>query len=420
MNKTIFRLSRRSLLCSLAFASVLSAGVAQAAEDTLKIAMIDPFSGGNSSVGEQALKALNFYVDRINAAGGVDGQMLEVSAYDNNSDPQEALIQAQRAIDSGARFLYQGISAGAVGAALADFVAKHNERNPGQEVIYFNIAANDALLTNDRCQYWHYQFSSNTDMKTAALVSYLAERDDIKKVYLINPDFTEGRAVEEMAVKLLAEKRPDIEVVGSDLPKIFAVTDYSPYIARIRSAGADAVISSSFAQDMSLIMKAAADARLDAKFFTFYANNPGGPIAMKQANMVDQVYNVVDTYANNPSSQAIQAEFRAANGFSAMVPGVFLATDYLMAAVKASDSTDPVKIAAAMEGMRTQTFNGDEAYMRPENHQLVYNQYVTTFGPVTAEAPLDEEGTGWGWLPVKTVPAAEATLPTTCELVRPE
>jgi len=410
----------RNSLPIIAATLLLASGVQSAAADALKVAIIDPFSGGNSSVGAQARQALLFYADKINQAGGIEGHTLEVMSFDNNSDPQETLVQAQKAIDAGARFLYQGISAGAAGAALADFVVKHNERNPGDEVVYLNMAANDAILTNKRCTYWHFQFSSNVDMKTTALVSYLEKQPDIKKVYLINPDFTEGRSVRDLAVALLKKRRPDIEIVGNDLPGVFAVTDYAPYIARIKASGADAVISSSFAQDMSLMMKATADARLPTKWFTFYANNPGGPVAMKQANMVNQVYNVVDTFANNPAAIPLQREFREKNGYSAMVPGVFIATDYLAAAIKKTGSVDPVAIAKAFEGMKAKIFNGDEATLRADNHQLVYNQYVTTFGPVTDAAPLDEEKTGWGWLPVMTVPSSEATLPTTCQMERPE
>ena len=49
--------------------------------------------------------------------------------FDNKLNPQESLIQAQKAIDAGIRILTQGNSS-SVAAALTDFVTKHNERNP--------------------------------------------------------------------------------------------------------------------------------------------------------------------------------------------------------------------------------------------------------------------------------------------------
>jgi len=414
-------LTRRAVAFS-GLAAGLLLGASAYAADTIKIAFNDPLSGGNGNVGEQALKQLQFMVNRVNEAGGVKGAKgakYEVVTFDNKSDPQEALVQAQKAIDQGIRIITQGISASAVGAALTDFIAKYNDRNPGKEVIYLNFAANDPSLTNEKCQFWHFRFSAHTDMKTMALVSYMASRPEIKKVYLVNPDYSAGRNTEAMVIKQLKEKRPDIQIVGTDLPPLFKVTDFSPYIAKIRAAGADSVVSGNFAQDMSLLLKAAADANLNANWFTFYANNPGGPTAMKQAGLNRRVYNVVDTFANNPPAIKLQETFRNQYGFSMMVPGVLLAVEYLTAAINETNSLDPKVLASHLEGKRMVTFNGSEGFIRKDDHQFFGDQYVTTLGPVSAESPLEEEKTGWGWLPVQTVKGSEVMLPTTCKMDRP-
>lgn len=411
-------LGKAYLSCVLAVA-LSAAGVSAEAQEKIRIAFDDPLSGGNGNVGEQALKAMNFYADRINKSGALNGAEYEIVPFDNKSDPQEALVQAQKAIDQGIRIIAQGISASSVGAALTDFIAKHNERNPGEEVLYLNIAANDGSLTNDKCEYWHFRFSSHNDMKTTAMAAYIASQPEIKKIYMINPDYTAGRAVAEVLIDELSEKRPDIEIVGNDLFPVFKVTDFSPYVGKITASGADTIVTSAFAQDMALLMKAAADAQVKERIFTFYANNPGGPTAMKQAGMDHQVFNLVDTFANNPPAMELQKEFRAEHGFSLMVPGVMLSLNHLTEAINKTGSTDPVELAAALEGMKLDSFNGDVGFLRPDDHQYFQDQYITTLGPVTEAAPLDEEGTGWGWLPVDTVAASEAMLPTTCEMERP-
>jgi branched-chain amino acid transport system substrate-binding protein len=38
-------------------------------------------------------------------------------------------------------------------------VTKHNERNPGKEVLYLNYAAVDPDLTNSKCSYWHFRWT---------------------------------------------------------------------------------------------------------------------------------------------------------------------------------------------------------------------------------------------------------------------
>ncbi|MEN3385543.1 MAG: branched-chain amino acid transport system substrate-binding protein, partial [Hyphomicrobiales bacterium] len=123
-----------------------------AAQDTFKIAYIDPLSGGGASIGEVGLKTFQFLAEEINAKGGVLGKKLEIVGYDNKVNPQESLVQIQKALDAGIRIVTQG-NGSSVAAAISDFAAKYNERNPGKEFIYLNYAAVDPVLTNDKCNY---------------------------------------------------------------------------------------------------------------------------------------------------------------------------------------------------------------------------------------------------------------------------
>ncbi len=92
-------------------------GVGAKAEDTVKIGYIDPLSGGGASVGEVGLKTFQFMADELNAKGGILGKKVEIVPLDNKTNPQESLIQAQKAIDSGVRYLTQG-NGSSVGGAL--------------------------------------------------------------------------------------------------------------------------------------------------------------------------------------------------------------------------------------------------------------------------------------------------------------
>jgi branched-chain amino acid transport system substrate-binding protein len=182
----------------------------------IKIAFIDPLSGGAASTGEAGLKTFQYMADELNAAGGVIGQKFEVTGYDNKLSPQESLVQAQKAIDSGVRIFVQG-NGSAVAAAITDFVVKHNERNPDKQVIFLNYAAVDPVLTNEKCQFFHFRWDAAVDIKMEALTNFMKGRPAIKKVYLMNQDYSFGRAVRDEARKMLAKKRSDIEIVGDEL-----------------------------------------------------------------------------------------------------------------------------------------------------------------------------------------------------------
>src|SRR5881227_81780 len=84
---------------------------APAAAD-VKIAFIDPLSGGAATTGILAQKTHQFYIDAINASGGLNGEKLELLSFDNKVNPQESLIQLKRALDEGARYIVQGNGSG--------------------------------------------------------------------------------------------------------------------------------------------------------------------------------------------------------------------------------------------------------------------------------------------------------------------
>jgi branched-chain amino acid transport system substrate-binding protein len=150
------------------------------ADDTVRIAYIDPLSGAVGSLGQLGLKTLQYLADEINGAGGLNGKRVEFVSFDNKLDPPISLVQAQKAVDQGIRIVTQGTGS-AVAAALLHWVTKYNDRNPGKEVIYLNYGAVDPVLTNDKCSYWHFRFDANSDIKTSALTNFMKDRGASKR-----------------------------------------------------------------------------------------------------------------------------------------------------------------------------------------------------------------------------------------------
>ncbi|QWG25054.1 branched-chain amino acid ABC transporter substrate-binding protein [Bradyrhizobium sediminis] len=396
-------------------------GVPAMAQETVKIAYIDPLSGGGASIGEIGLKTFQFIAEELNAKGGLLGKKVEIVAFDNKTNPQESLIQAQKAIDAGIRILTQG-NGSSVAGALTDFVSKYNERNPGKEVLYFNYAAVDPVLTNEKCNFWHFRWDANSDIKMEALTNYMKGTPSIKKLYLINQDYSFGESVRSAAKKMLAAKRPDIEIVGNELHPLLKITDFAPYIAKIKASGADSVITGNWGQDFALLLKAAADAGLKVNWYTYYAGGTGGPTAVKQANLNNQVFQISEGFANidHPSSMAFEKALRAKYDFSLFYPRAVNQMRMLAAATEKAKSLEPVKIAAALEGMEFDVFNGGKGMMRKDDHQFFQPMYIATLGDLTKKEPFDEEKTGWGWKGIAKIETAQTMLPTTCKMERPK
>jgi len=405
----------------LAVAAASFAAMSAYAADTIKIAYIDPLSGGGASVGEVGYKHFQFIADQLNAKGGVLGMKVEVVAYDNKTNPQESLIQVQKAIDASARIITQGNGSN-VAAAIEDFVAKYNDRNPGKEIIYLNYAAVDPSLTNEKCSYWHFRWDASSDIKMEALTNYMKTRANIKKVYLINQDYSFGQSVRSEAMKMLKQKRPDVEIVGNELHPLLKITDFAPYIAKIKASGADSVITGNWGQDFALLLKASADAGLQVDWYTYYAGGAGGPTAIKQANVPDRVFAIVEGHANIPNapSQELEKAFRAKlDGQSNWYPRAFNEMTMLVKAIEETKSTDPKKIAQKLEGMKITVLNGGDGFMRADDHQFFQPMYIASFGPRGANEPFDEEKTGWGWKTAAKIDTPNTMVPTTCQMAHP-
>lgn len=68
---------------------------------SIKVGFSGPLTGNAAAVGQDYLNGVKLYFDKVNAAGGVNGQKLEILAEDDQTDPKNATIVAQKLIDAG-------------------------------------------------------------------------------------------------------------------------------------------------------------------------------------------------------------------------------------------------------------------------------------------------------------------------------
>lgn len=394
----------------LAFLAVVCLALPARAE-TVRIAFIDPLSGPAAAVTENALNHVRFMAERLSGPA----RRYEVTGYDNRLSPQETVVQAQKAIDAGIRILVQGNGSAAAGA-LADFVAKHNERNPDRALLYLNYAAIDPALTGEKCTPAHFRFDAHADMKMQALAKFIGTRPEIRKVYLINQDYSFGQAVRAAALAMVKAERPDIEVVGDELHPLAKITDFAPYVAKIKASGADSVITGNWGTDLSLLLKSAAEASLQTGWYTFYASGIGSPTAVRQTGLAHRVFAVIEGHANLAMQDGIEAEYRARFGGSFNVPRIRLLMEMLHDSIAAAGSAAPRQVAPVLARAGRTTMFGAPALMRPADQQVLQDLYVASFGPLEGGMKYDEEKTGWGWKTAGMVKAAATALPTSCRM----
>jgi branched-chain amino acid transport system substrate-binding protein len=403
----------------LAVATLL-AGFAMpaAAEDTIKIGYVDPLSGTFAQQGDASLKHFAFLFDRINAAGGALGKKFEIVPYDSKLQPAEALIALKDITDRNINFIMH-CSGSNVAAALIDGVAKHNARNPDHRVLYLNCGALASDLTNDKCDFWHFRFDANTGMRAETLVRGLPKT--LKSVYLINQDYLFGQTLQRETKEYLAKLRPDIKIVGEELIPLGKVKDFSPYITKVQGAGAEALITGNWGPDLNLMMKAASDAGANLHYYTYLSHVVGGATSVGSMGE-NRLHTVTEFHPNVPNEQnsAAGEEFvtswRKDHDFDLFQMNNYAMLKMLAAAINKAGSTDPLKVALALEDSKTTDILGHEYIMRKEDHQMLEPLYAAQF---VKGVKYDSEKTGYGWKTETVVEAAQLAQPTTCKMKRP-
>jgi branched-chain amino acid transport system substrate-binding protein len=404
---------------AVAFAglAVCAAGAFAQKGETVKIAHIDPLSGLMGPVGTNQLKSFQYFAEKFSGAKNPAGVNFEIVSFDNKLSPAESLNALKSAIDQGVRYIAQG-NGSSVAGALIEAVDKHNARNPGKEVMFLNYAAVDPDFTNSKCNYWHFRFDADTSMKIEAMTTFMKDDKEVKKVYLFNQNYSHGQQVTKFAKENLARKRPDVQIVGEDLHPLAQVRDFAPYIAKIKASGADTVITGNWGSDLSLLIKAANEGGYSGKFYTYYTGVTGTPTALGTSG-AGRVYQIAYAHYNMGGEMTkYMDEFKKKfndDFYTGSVMSIYAGLGEAMAKAK---STDPVKVAAAMEGLKYKNFNG-EVEMRKADHQLQQPLYMTVWQKADKKYPYSPENTTMTLAPVKEFPSYVSSTPTSCQMKRP-
>jgi branched-chain amino acid transport system substrate-binding protein len=414
-------MQRRRFLTTL-FVAVLGMALwgpgARAADDTIKIGYIDPFSGAFAAGGDASLKMFQFIIDNINAKGGALGKKFELVTFDDKLQPAEALIALKSVTDQNMPIVMSCVGSN-VGSALIDAVNKHNTRNPDNRVLQINCGQLATELTNDQCSFWHFRFAGSVEMRAVARIKSLPQ--SLKSVYLLNQDYLFGQSIRNDTKKFLAQYRPDIKIVGEEMIPLMQVKDFSPYITKIKASGAESLLTGNYGPDLALLIKAGVDAGLNIRYDSFLGHVIGAPTAIGGAadgrlTSVMEIHDNISVEDHNAAQEEFVKKWRATHDFGFIAIEGVTQFDMLVRAINAAGSTDPLKVALQLEGMEQKDVLGAVNVMRKDDHQLLHPYYEAV---LTKGQTYDVEKTGLGWKTEYKTTVADETLPTTCKMKRP-
>jgi len=408
---------RKSILAVVAAAFMSSAAIAA----PLKIATIEAMSGPAASTSVAFLEGLRYGVMKLNDAGGFNGEKIELLEFDSLGSTTTASEKLKVAIAAGAQVVSSAGSS-AVAAQLSEDVRKYNLRNPGKEIVYWNIGSEAAELTGEKCHFWFFRMSTNPFVRINALVPVMKETGALgDKVYSINQNYSYGQEHERAQAAAVA--KAGSKVVEATLHDTNKIQDFSPYVAKVKASGATSVLTGNWANDIALLLRAAGDAGLKVRFGNTSLDTPGVLANAGDAALGAYLVKIYNLEAGGEKGRAFIEDFKVKMGHYpySEEPTSAFATMHLGAALKTLDFKGgpivPLKLALAIEGATWESPTGTWS-VRKEDHQAVM---PITVSEVSKAAKFKVDGTDRGFKLIKVVApkVAEAAPTGSCNMKRP-
>lgn len=347
---------------TLVLGLMLSAGAHAA--DTIKLAVMEPFSGNFKDIGDRYAEGVQYAAEVLNAKGGINGKKVEVILVDTEVKPDVATRKATKLIlQDNVRHFCGGTGSSVAGAmeALAD---KHN-------TLFFTYGMAAASLTGDKCNRNFFRTCANTDMQSYALATWVAEQG-FKKVFCIAQDYSFGQEAVAAFTKKLKELNPQAEIVGQVMHPM-GTKDFAPYVSQIISSGAEVVFTSNWGNDLTLLLKQAQPMGLKAKFAGYYLNDELmiNAVANDQAVIGSVGAEIYMISIPGQANQEFVEGFKKAKGFypTWLRGKAYTATMFWAEALKKAGNDKVDDVIKAWEGL---TYDGPAGKwtMRACDHQV--------------------------------------------------
>ena len=401
--------------------SVLSIADGASAEP-LKVAIIEAFSGPTAQTAIPFVDGMRYGFQKLNAQGGFNGEKIIVTEYDSLNQPATAAEKLKAAIADGAQIILQAGSS-AIAAQLSDDIRKYNLRNKGKEVIFYNTGSEASDLVGAKCHFWYFKGGGTPYIRMGALIPVMKETGTLgNKVFLINQNYSYGQESQEAQEK--AVKAAGSTVVGEMLHDVSKIQDFSPFVAQIKSSGADTVLSSNWGNDIILLMRAIGEAGLKLNIGNTSIDTPGALSSIGNVALGANLVKLYNLEAGGEAGKTFAEDFKAVIGhypYSEEPTDVFdiaVLGNALAKVPQDGGKVDTLAIAKALETASYEAPSGTWS-MRADDHQM---QMPVTISQVSKDAMYKVDGTDMGFKLVKVVPADQASVPVNpaCKMVRPE
>jgi branched-chain amino acid transport system substrate-binding protein len=366
--------SRRRLLGTAAAAGVAGLafpGPLYAQQEKIRIGHLTPLTGFLGALGEYAVQGIRMASEEINAAGGVNGRQLEVISEDS-VNPQVAATKAQRMVERDNVAVLMGEINSASALTISQVAARDKK-------LFLSIGARSDALRGKDCN----RYTFHVDIPVTVMVNTVGQalvRDNMvrgKKIFAITSDYLFGQDLSAKAKKFYAANGGNVvadELVPTDL------TDFSPYMLKIRQARPDIISTNLGGNQVTNFVKQYSEFGLPYPVVGFNLNTADA-WAAGEGNLGGIWPTVWHHELTTPASKKFTADYmKKYNRIPENHAWIeYVSLKILAQAMNATKSTDTEKLIAYFESQAEfDILKARKAYFRSWDHQLMQEAYPFT------------------------------------------
>jgi branched-chain amino acid transport system substrate-binding protein len=370
--------TRRSVLQGgAALTGTLALGfpaIVRAQTDKIKIGHLTPLTGFLGALGAYAQLGIRMAEEEINKAGGVMGRQIEIISEDS-VNPATGATKAQRMLDQDGVAVLMGEINSAVALTIMQ-VADRNKR------LFMQVGARSDALRGKNCN----KYTFHVDIPNTVMVNAVGKallRDNMvkdKKFFTLTADYIFGHDLLNAAKRFFAANQGNLigdELIATD------VTDFSPYLLKIRQAKPDVVCSNLAGNQVTTLIKQYAEFGLPFPIVGFNLNTADA-WAAGEGNLAGTWPTVWYHTLDVPASKTFVTNFTTKYGKPpenhAWIE--YVALKMMTQAMNETKSTDSNKLIAYFESeAQFDILKARKAYFRKWDHQLMQEAYPFSVKP---------------------------------------
>lgn len=234
-------------VCAVCAAALVFSLPAWSAPKEIVIGNLQDISGPTSVWGNAVTRGAEIAIEKINAAGGVDGAMLKLITLDTKANVQEA-IKAYNSLVSSQAVAVVGPPVSNIGLALAPIANK-----AGVPLVGSFIDPRVTVGEDGKAQHAMFLMQPSSIQYSEIMAGYTVEKLGLKKVGVL---YDQSNA---FAVSLLKPYVEYVKKAGGQIVSEQIYTkgdkDYKTQLTKIKEAGADCLYFPNYIQDAVLAMK---------------------------------------------------------------------------------------------------------------------------------------------------------------------